>query len=81
MEVGTNNGVVTDFDGNFQIEDFLLNRRFLSVLLVLKRKRLRQLRRPVEVTLESDAAALDEVVVVGYGNRKQRDLTGAGFLD
>lgn len=29
------------------------------------------------VTLESEAVALDEVVVVGYGTQKKRDLTGA----
>src|SRR3546814_18809091 len=29
------------------------------------------------VVLESDAAALDEIVVIGYGTSKRRDLTGA----
>lgn len=31
----------------------------------------------VNVTLQSDAKALDEVVVVGYGTSKRSDLTGS----
>lgn len=32
---------------------------------------------PVNVKMISDTQALDEVVVVGYGTMKKRDLTGA----
>ena len=32
---------------------------------------------PVNVKMVSDTQALDEVVVVGYGTMKKRDLTGA----
>ena len=31
----------------------------------------------MDVTLEEDVKALDEVVVVGYGTMKKRDLVGA----
>ena len=31
----------------------------------------------INVTLQSDAKALDEVVVVGYGTSKRSDLTGS----
>jgi hypothetical protein len=31
----------------------------------------------IEVTLEEDAGLMEEVVVVGYGTMKKRDLTGA----
>lgn len=31
----------------------------------------------LSITLQPDAAALDEVVVIGYGTSKRRDLTGA----
>ncbi len=76
MEVGTNNGVVTDFDGNFQIEVSPESQISIS-FIGFKTKTIAATEEPVEVTLESDAAALDEVVVVGYGESKQRDLTGA----
>jgi TonB-linked SusC/RagA family outer membrane protein len=32
---------------------------------------------PIEVILEEDAKSLDNVIVVGYGNQKKADLTGA----
>jgi outer membrane receptor for Fe3+-dicitrate len=31
----------------------------------------------INVTLEEDAAQLDEIVVIGYGNARKKDVTGA----
>ncbi|MDX1471546.1 MAG: carboxypeptidase-like regulatory domain-containing protein, partial [Flavobacteriaceae bacterium] len=75
MEEGTSNGVVTDFDGNFQIEASPEAQISIS-FIGFKTKTIAATTGFVEVSLEPDAAALDEVVVIGYGQSKQRDLTG-----
>lgn len=75
---GTKQGASTDIDGNFK-----LNVPSTSVILVLnyvgfKTKEVNiagQSR--VNVTLEEDVTSLDEVVVIGYGTVKKKDLTGA----
>lgn len=69
---------VTDFDGNFSLEGVAEGDTFRVTFLGFKQQ-------IVEVTsaseytisLEEDAGQLDEVVVVGYGTQKKRDLTGA----
>ena len=77
MEQGTTNGVVTDFDGNFSIDVAE------SAVLVFSYLGYATLEIPVgnqthlQIQLESEAAALSEVVVVGYGTQRKADLTGA----
>ncbi|MDT0642787.1 TonB-dependent receptor [Zunongwangia sp. F363] len=78
LEKGTNNGVQSDFDGNFTLEvsseDAVLVISFVGFdtqEIALNGQS------TIEVTLEENAAALDEVVVVGYGTQERSDLTGA----
>ncbi|MCB4807885.1 TonB-dependent receptor [Tamlana sp. 62-3] len=75
---GTSNGAVTDFDGNYSItvssnNDVLV---FSYIGYVTKEVTVGN-QSTVNVTLESDVSALDEVVVVGYGTAKKETLTGA----
>lgn len=78
VEKGTNNGVVTDFDGNYQITVSQEN-----AVLVFSSVGLKELevevggRQTIDVVLEEDMASLEEVVIVGYGQTRRRDLTGA----
>lgn len=75
---GTNKAVATDFDGNFVIsvpsEETVLTFSFVGMspkeVTVGNQK-------DMTVTMEENAQELDEVVVVGYGTVKKRDLTGA----
>jgi len=77
---GTTNGISTDVDGGFTLQvpdkqDVTLVVSYLSYKaqeLVVKPDQPR-----VEVKLAPEAAALDDVVVIGYGTVKKRDLTGA----
>ncbi len=75
---GTTNGTVTDFDGNYRLEvktsDAVLVISFLGyqTLEIPTQGRL-----VIDVVLESDVASLDEVVVIGYGTQRRRDLTGS----
>ncbi|SFN60809.1 SusC/RagA family TonB-linked outer membrane protein [Salegentibacter flavus] len=76
VEVGTNNGVVTDFDGNFELvvsENAQLEVSFLGFVT----QTFEATSEEVEIVMESDADALEEVVVIGYGQTTQRDLTGS----
>ncbi|MBV6645454.1 MAG: TonB-dependent receptor [Cyclobacteriaceae bacterium] len=76
--VGTNVGTVTDVDGNFRIsapED--ATRLSVSFVGYVTREVSIEGRSQVDVSLSLDIQALNEVVVVGYGTQKKRDITGA----
>ena len=76
-EVGTNNGIVTDIDGNFSLavqpgaslEISFVGYKTETVEAVAGKS--------LAVTLKEDNELLDEVVVVGYGVQKKVNLTGA----
>jgi TonB-linked SusC/RagA family outer membrane protein len=78
IEKGTTNGTVTDFDGNFVLS-VSSSDATLQVSFVGFREREVPLegRSNLTIQLEEDVAALDEVVVVGYGTQKKSDLTGS----
>lgn len=67
---------VTDLDGNFSIAAKPGDE--LEITYVgYKTATVRATAAPVRVTMEPDVASLDDVVVIGYGTMKRRDLTGA----
>lgn len=78
LEKGTTNGVQTDFDGNFSItlsdEDAIL---VISYIGFASKEINVAGQNNINVVLEESAAALDEIVVVGYGTQKKSDLTGS----
>lgn len=77
LEMGTENGTMTDFDGNYSIEvpaDAILKVSYIGY--ASKQIKIDD-RTEIDIALETDAAALDEVVVVGYGTQKKSNLTGA----
>jgi len=78
VEKGTTNGTQTDFDGNYELT--LSNGE--AVLMVsyigYSAKEIPVAgQSTINITLEESAAALDEIVVVGYGTQKKSDLTGS----
>jgi len=77
MESGTQNGTITDLDGNFTLD--LKNGGSLSVSYVgMKPQTIATNgKSSFEVKLEDDATTLNDVVVVGYGTMKKKDLTGS----
>lgn len=75
---GTTVGTVTDFDGRFTIE--VPDGKFiLQISMVGYKTQVVNIKgkTSVEVTLMEDAQVMDEVVVVGYGVMKKRDLSGS----
>ena len=75
---GTTIGGITDFDGNFTIKD-VPEKAILKITYIgFKDQKISVAdKNSFNVTMEEDAASLDEVVVVGYGTMKKKDLTGA----
>ncbi|GAB2633085.1 TonB-dependent receptor [Belliella aquatica] len=76
---GTSIGAVTDLDGAFSINvpDASNATLVFSFIGFMTQEVVLNNRSFVEVTIEPDVSQLDEVVVIGYGETKRRDLTGA----
>jgi TonB-linked SusC/RagA family outer membrane protein len=75
---GTTTGTTTDVDGKYQI-NVPENSSVLvfSAVGYLTQEKVVGTSSVVDVSMSSDQKTLDEVVVVGYGTQKKRDLTGA----
>ena len=73
---GTTNGTITDFDGKFLLENVSGNSTLVVSYIGYLTKEVKTGRNLV-VVLEEDNKTLDEVVVIGYGTVKKRDLTGS----
>ena len=73
---GTTNGTVTDIDGSFSL-DATANTvlEFSSVGFTTKSVEM-GVNTYFDIQMEDDIAELSEVVVIGYGSTKKKDLTG-----
>lgn len=75
---GTTNGNITDVDGKAILENVPLNSTLaISYVGYLTQDISSGKQTSLQVTLREDTQALEEVVVVGYGVQKKKDLTGA----
>ncbi len=78
LEQGTKNGAVTDIDGNFTLnsskETPVLDISYLGFLSQQMKARSGV---SIKVTMKENAQNLEELVVVGYGTMKKKDMTGA----
>ena len=77
FEKGTDNGCITDFNGQYQLS--LSNRDAVIVISYVgyKTQELKGDQLVEKIVLEEDAVALDELVVVGYAVQKKKELTGS----
>lgn len=75
---GTNIGTTTDFDGNYSLsnipEDATLQFSFVGFLTQEIEVNGRT---EIDVAMQEDMAALEEVVVVGYGTQRKEAVTGS----
>ena len=72
---GTQTATVTDFDGNFVLK--ANQGADITITYIGYQAATVKAAPTVEVTLQDDAAVLNEVVVIGYGQVKKSDLTGS----
>ncbi len=78
VEKGTTNGAQSDFDGNFTLEVANQNAVLVVSYVGYATKEVSVVNQTqISITLEEDAAALDEVVVVGYGTQKKANVSGS----
>lgn len=78
LEKGTSNGVTTDLDGNFTIKLQGDNPILVISYIGYKEKEVAvDGKTNLTISLDEDAANLDEIVVVGYGSIVKRDVTGS----
>ncbi len=73
--VGTQTATVTDFDGNFALT--ANQGADINVSYVGYQTQTVKAAATLEITLQEDAAVLENVVVIGYGRAKKTDLTGS----
>ena len=73
------NAVITDLDGNFTLSLSKAGKIVVSFVGMQTKEVDAVVGRAMKITLEDDSQVLDEVevVAVGYGNARRRDLTGA----
>ncbi len=73
---GTTNGVITDIDGKYTLKQVPENGTlFFSYIGTLSQSVKVDGRSTINVTLKEDLKQLEEVVVIGYGSAKSKDLT------
>ena len=73
----TNRGTVTDFDGTFNLEVLENGTLVISYLGYVTKEVAITDKSNYKIVLQEDSTELDEVVVVGYGSMRKKDLTGA----
>ena len=73
---GTKTGVATDLDGSFSIKAKIGDILVTSYLGYASTE-VKVTGSKLKIRLKEDRKALDEVVVIGYGKAKRKDLTGA----
>ncbi|WP_421764932.1 SusC/RagA family TonB-linked outer membrane protein [Ekhidna sp.] len=78
LEVGTSNGAITDIDGKYTVsvgsKESVLSFTYIGFAaqeVVVGERTV------IDVVMEEDLGELEEVVVIGYGTRKKKVLTGA----
>ncbi|OBY63477.1 SusC/RagA family TonB-linked outer membrane protein [Polaribacter reichenbachii] len=74
---GTRTGTITDFDGNYILEVDKGKTLVFSFLGYASKEVIVANKTTVDVVLAEDASTLDEIVVVGYGTQKRKEVTGA----
>jgi TonB-linked SusC/RagA family outer membrane protein len=75
---GTTIGTVTDADGNYTLDNVPENATLIFSFMGMKTQEVEVGNQTmINVTLIVDAIGLEEVVTIGYGTARKKDLTGA----
>lgn len=77
LEKGTQNGTITDMDGNYTLEIQNNATLIFSFIGYVKKEIPAGSQSTINVVLEEDVQRLDDVVVVGYAVGNKRSISGA----
>lgn len=75
LQVGTTNGVITDFDGNFELN--VPEGAQLQISYMGFATQTLPAKNGMVVRLAEDTHVLQEVVAIGYGSQKKKEVTGS----
>ena len=74
----TSKGAITDFDGNFIISGVEIGSTItVSYIGYITKEIVVTDNSKLTIQLEEDLAQLDEIVVIGYGTQRKKEVTGA----
>ncbi len=75
---GSTIGTITDMDGKYTLTDMPADGTLLISFVGMRMQEVPiQGRLKIDVTLEEETIGLEEVVAIGYGTMKKRDVTGS----
>lgn len=75
---GTTTGIITDANGNYTVQNVPVNATLLFSFVGMKEQEIQVGEQAIiDVSLNESVTGLDEVIVVGYGTKKKRDITGS----
>ncbi|MGQ8335559.1 TonB-dependent receptor [Sunxiuqinia sp. A32] len=75
---GSTEGTITDMDGNYSMSETPSNAILVFSFVGMATQEISVMgKTSIDITMLEDAIGLEEVVAVGYGTMKKRDLTGA----
>ena len=75
---GTNNGIITDANGNYDLSNVPVEGALVFSFVGMKKVEVTvEGKTTVDIVLEDETIGIDEVVAIGYGTVKKSDLTGA----
>lgn len=74
---GTSNGTISDFEGNFKLSAPIGSTLAFNYIGYITVEVTVKDQKPLVITMNEDAMKLDEVVVIGYGTRQRKSITGA----
>lgn len=75
LQVGTTNGVITDFDGNFELN--VPEGAELQISYMGFQAQTVAAKNGMKVQLKEDSYEIQEVVAIGYGSQKKKEVTGS----
>ncbi len=74
---GTTQGSVTDNNGNFSLDASKGSSLVISYVGYVNEEIVVNDNTPLSIQMKTEGKSLNEVVVIGYGSQKKRDVTGA----
>lgn len=75
---GTTNGTITDSDGNFKLLNLPVNAFLQFSFVGMKTQEIKVgSQTTIDIVLAVETVGIEEVVAVGYGTQRKKDLTGA----
>lgn len=75
---GTTIGTITDIDGKFRLNNVAPNSTLVASFISFKTQEINIGNQNfITLRMEEDSKVLDEVVVIGYGTMRKKDLTGS----